>query len=209
MAEYPPSMRVEPGQSTKGESSTDAENIPDNSEKLKQSATMLRVAFAAKKLQRKAYQKNNDSKTLNDAEQLAMVAASYTEMTGKSLPPHITTAEEAMAELKKLTQTWWDEEEEEEAVNPFAGRRASSELSELTPLQRLKRGMRLVVLANKFQNSSYKAARRPPPTKEDIDEDALEMLRASYREITGRRMPENITIEQAYRELQEGTFLDA
>lgn len=139
-----------------------------------------------------------------EAEMLAMLKDSYREVTGRSMPEGMD-AEAAMAELRVLQAAAWaalckDEEPEEEA--PAADGAAPP----MSPLDKFRRGGKKARLSLRMGGVILRA----DPTnganalkEEEWDETMLEMLKDSYREMTGHGIPTEMTPGQAYAELRK------
>ncbi len=121
-----------------------------------------------------------------------MLKESYREFTGHALPDYMTN-EQAKVELNKFIFQWDDVDDDEE----------EGEDGEKSPAHNMS--LSTILVASKFARKlgkQTKARRARMPRNEEWDPDALELLKASYREITGSARPSSMTPTQAYRTLQ-------
>ena len=120
-----------------------------------------------------------------------MLKESYREFTGHALPDYMTN-EQAKVELNKFIFQWDDVDDDEE----------EGEDGEKSPAHNMS--LSTILVASKFARKlgkQTKARRARMPRNEEWDPDALELLKASYREITGSAMPSSMTPARAYRTL--------
>ena len=112
-----------------------------------------------------------------------MLKESYREFTGHALPDYMTN-EQAKVELNKFIFQWDDVDDDEE----------EGEDGEKSPAHNMS--LSTILVASKFARKlgkQTKARRARMPRNEEWDPDALELLKASYREITGSAMPSSMT----------------
>ena len=135
---------------------------------------------------------------LDDAEALQMIKDSYREVTGREMPSHMT-AEEGYAELRLLTIARWQGEEIDDE-SESAGTAKS-------PLDRLRAKVRVAKLQLLlFAPSERGAAPAVALADNDWTTELMDMLKASYREMTGRALPEGLSYSEAELELRKATI---
>jgi len=129
-------------------------------------------------------------KVEEDAETRQMLAESYREVTGRQLPDTMST-EDAMAELRVLQAAAWSKlmeppptDDADEATTEKPKKRISLRMGGVTVRADPNHG------AMDLEESTW-------------DESLLEMLKDSYREVTGRSMPEGMAPGDAYAELRK------
>lgn len=137
--------------------------------------------------------------SIEEEEVLQMLKDSYREVTGHAIPDSMTV-DEAYAELRLRTMAAWQgeddiaEEEEEEAG------------SGLSVLEKLRKGIVMTKISLRAIGPMKLSKKGPLELKDDDwDAEMLQMLQASYREVTGRAMPKNLTPAQAELELRRAT----
>lgn len=141
---------------------------------------------------------------LGDEEVLQMLADSYREVTGRAMPPTMT-AEEAYAELRLRTVAAWqgDLNALSESLRSSEGSPAEKRSSMVDSMRTSARRSRL-----SLKNAQSVMASTAPSLKdEDWDPEMLEMLKASYREVTGRAMPTGMSAAAAEAELRQHTMM--
>jgi hypothetical protein len=116
------------------------------------------------------------------------------------MPAHMTV-DEVYAELRARTLVAWQDDEDKESEDPFDESAAGEGgEKELTPLEKLRKGVVKAKVTLRFKTHTKQLA------EEDWDAELLEMLKASYREVTGRAMPDGMSPALAEMELRKATM---
>ena len=156
---------------------------------------------------------------VQDWEVLQALADSYREVTGRAMPEDMT-AEQAYAELKMRTIAAWGGDVEMLAAESTdsvksVGDSEASEDREERQIRKLgkafKSARNALALARHKGTDAVDVGATAALKEDDWDEQMLEMLKASYREITGRGIPAGMSPAAAEAELRRimiGTWKD-
>ena len=140
-----------------------------------------------------------------DVEQLAMLKDSYREVTGHEMPANMDPAK-ATEELRKQFAMLIGPEESEEHETPqmlFSVILAAAKLKKAMVRGQRKRQSLAMMQARKDAKAAAEAAENArQAAAHKWDPEQLEMLKASYMEVTGRPMPAHYAPFQAVEELR-------
>jgi len=142
----------------------------------------------------------------DDDDLLQMLKDSFREVTGHAMPASMTL-EEGYAALRLRTVASWMEHGDDlpdADTGPGALVRSTT-----APVDKLRRGIRKSrnsLRMGKVTIEDPVGEGTPGLADDDWDTDMIEMLTDSYREVTGRSIPEGLSYAQAERELRNITM---
>jgi len=150
---------------------------------------------------------DNQEEGVDDDDLLQMLKDSFREVTGHAMPAGMTLQEGYAALRLKTVASWMADGDE----LPTASTKGPGTLHRLqtSPMDKMRRGIRksrMSLRMGKVTIEDPLELEEGGLADEDWDQDLIDMLKDSYREVTGRSIPPGLSYQQAERELRNITM---